>query len=41
MASHGKAGAAALLLGSETAKVLISSSIPVLVHRERDSAHRR
>ena len=34
MASHGKAGTFALLLGSETAKVLIHSSIPVLVHRE-------
>jgi nucleotide-binding universal stress UspA family protein len=37
MASHGKAGASALLLGSETAKVLIQSAIPVLVHRQRVS----
>jgi nucleotide-binding universal stress UspA family protein len=37
MASHGKAGTSALLLGSETAKVLIHSPIPVLVHRERAS----
>ena len=35
MASHGKAGTSALLLGSETAKVLTHSPIPVLVHRER------
>ncbi|HQS14022.1 universal stress protein [Reyranella sp.] len=33
MASHGRRGAAALLLGSETAKVLTHSSIPVLVYR--------
>jgi len=38
MASHGKAGTSALLLGSETAKVLIYSPIPVLVHRERAPA---
>lgn len=38
MASHGKAGTSALLLGSETAKVLIHSPIPVLVHRERAPA---
>ena len=36
MASHGAAGTSALLLGSETAKVLIHSAIPVLVHRESD-----
>ena len=35
MASHGKRGTSALLLGSETAKVLTHSPIPVLVHRER------
>lgn len=35
MASHGKHGASALLLGSETVKVLTHSPIPVLVHRER------
>jgi hypothetical protein len=37
MALHGKAGACALLLGSETAKVLIHSRIPVLVHRQHAS----
>ena len=35
MASHGKRGTSALLLGSETVKVLTHSPIPVLVHRER------
>lgn len=33
MASHGRRGAAALLLGSETLKVLTHSKIPVLVYR--------
>jgi nucleotide-binding universal stress UspA family protein len=33
MASHGRRGAAALILGSETAKVLTHSTIPVLVYR--------
>ena len=33
MASHGRGGAPALLLGSETAKVLAHSKIPVLVCR--------
>jgi nucleotide-binding universal stress UspA family protein len=33
MASHGRSGVSALLLGSETAKVLTHSKIPVLVHR--------
>jgi len=33
MASHGRRGAAALLLGSETVKVLTHSTIPVLVYR--------
>jgi nucleotide-binding universal stress UspA family protein len=33
MASHGRRGVAAMLLGSETAKVLTHSSIPVLVYR--------
>lgn len=33
MASHGRRGIAALILGSETVKVLTHSSIPVLVHR--------
>lgn len=33
MASHGRRGIGALLLGSETQKVLAYSKIPVLVHR--------
>jgi nucleotide-binding universal stress UspA family protein len=33
MASHGRRGVAALLLGSETVKVLTHSAIPVLVYR--------
>ncbi len=33
MASHGRRGVAALLLGSETQKVLTHSKIPVLVYR--------
>jgi len=33
MASHGRRGLSALLLGSETQKVLAYSKIPVLVHR--------
>jgi nucleotide-binding universal stress UspA family protein len=33
MASHGRSGVAALLLGSETQKVLTHSKIPVLVYR--------
>lgn len=33
MASHGRRGINALLLGSETQKVLTHSTIPVLVHR--------
>lgn len=33
MASHGHRGLAGLLLGSETQKVLVHSTIPVLVHR--------
>jgi nucleotide-binding universal stress UspA family protein len=33
MASHGRRGAAALILGSETVKVLTHSTIPVLVFR--------
>jgi len=33
MASHGRRGLGALLLGSETQKVLTHSSIPVLVYR--------
>ena len=33
MASHGRRGVAALMLGSETSKVLVHSTIPVLVVR--------
>ena len=33
MASHGRRGVGALLLGSETNKVLTHSKIPVLVYR--------
>jgi nucleotide-binding universal stress UspA family protein len=33
MASHGRRGISALVLGSETVKVLTHSNIPVLVHR--------
>jgi nucleotide-binding universal stress UspA family protein len=33
MASHGRHGISALVLGSETIKVLTHSNIPVLVHR--------
>jgi nucleotide-binding universal stress UspA family protein len=33
MASHGRRGVSALVLGSETQKVLAHSSIPVLVVR--------
>jgi nucleotide-binding universal stress UspA family protein len=33
MASHGHKGVKALLLGSETAKVLAHAKVPVLVHR--------
>ena len=33
MASHGRRGVGALLLGSETSKVLTHSKIPVLVYR--------
>ena len=33
MASHGRRGVSALVLGSETTKVLTHSSIPVLVYR--------
>src|SRR5262249_20894726 len=33
MASHGRSGVAALILGSETTKVLTHSKIPVLVYR--------
>ena len=33
MASHGRRGISALLLGSETTKVLMHSKVPVLVYR--------
>ncbi|MGD0148153.1 MAG: universal stress protein [Xanthobacteraceae bacterium] len=33
MASHGRRGVSALVLGSETVKVLTHSSLPVLVYR--------
>jgi nucleotide-binding universal stress UspA family protein len=33
MASHGRKGTLALVLGSETAKVLVHSTLPVLVYR--------
>jgi nucleotide-binding universal stress UspA family protein len=33
MASHGRGGAAAIILGSETLKVLTHSKVPVLVYR--------
>jgi len=33
MASHGRGGISAIVLGSETLKVLTHSKIPVLVHR--------
>lgn len=33
MASHGRSGLGAVILGSETNKVLTHSTIPVLVHR--------
>ena len=33
MASHGRRGVAAMVLGSETSKVLTHSKIPVLVFR--------
>jgi nucleotide-binding universal stress UspA family protein len=33
MASHGRSGITAIVLGSETVKVLTHSKIPVLVHR--------
>ncbi|HXZ95986.1 MAG TPA: universal stress protein [Burkholderiales bacterium] len=34
MASHGRKGVSAVVLGSETVKVITHSPIPVLVHRE-------
>ena len=38
MASHGRRGISAIVLGSETVKVLTHSTIPVLVCREAQSA---
>ena len=37
MASHGRRGISALLLGSETSKVLTHCAIPVLVYRESEA----
>ena len=37
MASHGRHGLAKLVLGSQAAKVVTSSTIPVLVYREPGS----
>ncbi|HZW18228.1 MAG TPA: universal stress protein, partial [Luteimonas sp.] len=36
MASHGRRGVSALVLGSVTAKVLTHSTIPVLVYRHTE-----
>ena len=41
MASHGHKGVGALLLGSETHKVLTHTTIPVLVHRKASAQLRR
>ncbi len=38
MASHGRRGLSAVLIGSETMKVLTHCTIPVLVHRSRTSS---
>ncbi len=38
MASHGRSGISAIVLGSETVKVLTHSSVPVLVFRGQRSA---
>jgi nucleotide-binding universal stress UspA family protein len=35
MASHGRRGVSAIVLGSETVKVLTHSTIPVLVYRSK------
>lgn len=35
MASHGRKGVSAIVLGSETVKVLTHSKIPVLVYRAK------
>lgn len=37
MSSHGRKGVSALLLGSETSKVLAHAKVPVLVHRTHPS----
>ena len=41
MASHGRKGAADVILGSETVKVLTHSPLPVLVHRSPEATQRR
>jgi nucleotide-binding universal stress UspA family protein len=41
MSSHGRRGVSAILLGSETVKVLTHSAIPVLVYRAAGEALRR
>ncbi len=38
MASHGRRGLSAVLIGSETLRVLTHCTIPVLVHRSRSSS---
>jgi len=38
MSSHGRRGVSAVLLGSETVKVLTHSALPVLVYRAADAA---
>jgi nucleotide-binding universal stress UspA family protein len=38
MASHGRRGLAKLVLGSQAAKVVTSSTVPVLVYREAGSS---
>ena len=39
MASHGRHGVSAIVLGSETVKVLTHSKIPVLVYRRSPTKH--
>jgi nucleotide-binding universal stress UspA family protein len=41
MASHGRRGISAIVLGSETVKVLTHSTIPVLVYRGSRASPRR
>jgi nucleotide-binding universal stress UspA family protein len=40
MASHGRKGSSALVLGSETIKVLTHGAVAVLVHRKPAPARR-